>query len=80
MAGATRVFGQLTHPGWAVELFIPRNLGTLGDGPTEGQRVNRPYPGVRAVERPRLVGFVLYPKKINNRYWCASRRRTQEWT
>ncbi|RWV83539.1 hypothetical protein BHE74_00052918 [Ensete ventricosum] len=24
--------------------------------------------------------FVLHPKKISSGHWCASRRRTREWT
>ncbi|RWV79511.1 hypothetical protein BHE74_00057071 [Ensete ventricosum] len=56
-----------------------------------GQWINRPYPGVRAVEPPSSAGeppipgfsgyrFGRHPKKISSGRWCASRRRTREWT
>ncbi|RWW59581.1 hypothetical protein BHE74_00033477 [Ensete ventricosum] len=56
-----------------------------------GRWVNVPYVGVQATEPPRSAGeppvpeflgyrFGLHPKKIGSGCWCASRRRTREWT
>ncbi|RRT42993.1 hypothetical protein B296_00045067 [Ensete ventricosum] len=43
-------------------------------------QLNHLYPDVRAVESPKSIGFSLHAKKISNGRWCASNKRTWEWT